>query len=74
MKNITFSASEHLLEAARQRVAAEHMTLNVQFRRWLEDYVGRRTRADAAMATIDSLRADISTGGRKFARDEMNGR
>ena len=74
MKNITLSADEHLIEAARQRAAAERTTLNAQFRRWLEAYVGRRRRADAAAAAIDSLRAGISTGGRRFTRDEMNER
>lgn len=74
MKNITLSADENLIEAARQRAAAERTTLNARFRLWLEDYVGRRRQADAAMATIDSLRASLSTGGRRFTRDEMNER
>ena len=74
MKNITLSADEHLIEAALQRAAAERTTLDAQFRQWLEDYVGRRRRADIAMATIDSLRANASTGGYRFTRDEMNDR
>lgn len=74
MKNITLSADEDLIEAARQRAAAERTTLNARFRRWLEDYVGRGRQVDAAMATIDSLRASLSTGGRRFTRDEMNER
>ena len=74
MKNITLSADEDLIEAARRRAADERTTLNARFRQWLEDYVGRRRQADAAMAAIDSLRASISTGGRRFTRDEMNER
>ena len=74
MKNITLSADEYLIEAARRRAADERTTLNARFRQWLEDYVGRRRQADAAMAAIDSLRASISTGGRRFTRDEMNER
>ena len=74
MKNITLSADEDLIEAARQRAAAERTTLNTRFRQGLEDYVGRRRQADAMMAAIDSLRAGISTGGRRFTRDEMNER
>ena len=74
MKNITLSADEDLIEATRQRAAAERTTLNARFRRWLEDYVGRERQADAAMATIDSLRVSLSTGGRRFTRDEMNER
>ena len=74
MKNITLSADGRLIEAARQRAAAERTTLDAQFRRWLEDYVGGRRRAAAAAAAIESLRAGISTGGRRFTRDEMNER
>ena len=74
MKNITLSADENLIEAARQRAVAEHTTLNEQFRLWLDEYVRRKQQADAAMATINVLRGRISTGGRKFTRDEMNER
>jgi hypothetical protein len=74
MKNITLSADERLIEEARERARREHTTLNEQFRRWLEDYVGRRERVERAMRTIDELRKTVRTGGRKFTRDEMNER
>jgi hypothetical protein len=74
MKNITLSADEDLIEAARHRAASEHTTLNEQFRRWLADYVGRRRQAEAAAATIEVLRQQLFTGGRRFTRDEMNER
>ena len=74
MKNITLSADENLIEAARQRAASERTTLNEQFRRWLADYVGRRRQAKAAAATIRALRRELGTGGRRFTRDEMNAR
>ena len=74
MKNITLSADENLIEAARHRAANEQTTLNEQFRRWLADYVGRRRQAEAAVATIEALRRELSTGGRRFTRDEMNER
>ena len=74
MKNITLSADEALIEAARQRATAENTTLNAQFRRWLADYVGRQRRADAALATIDALQEFIDTGGLRFSREEMNER
>jgi ribosomal protein L44E len=38
MRNITFSAEEGLIEAARRRAAEEQTTLNAQFQRWLADY------------------------------------
>ncbi len=74
MRNITLSADEHLIEAARARARAEHTTLNEQFRRWLADYTLRSERADAAMAVIAELRGKLRTGGRKFTREEMNER
>ncbi len=74
MKNITLSAEEHLIEAARARARAENTTLNEQFRRWLADYAQRRKRAGAAMQVIADLRGTLRTGGRKFTRDEMNER
>ena len=74
MKNITLSADEDLIEAARRRAAAEQTTLNAQFRLWLEDYVGRQRQAEKAMRVIRELQGEFSTGGRKFTRDEMNER
>lgn len=74
MKNITLSADEKLIEAARARARAEHTTLNTQFRLWLENYVRRQQKADEAMALIQELRQTVRTGGRKFSRDEMNER
>ncbi len=74
MKNITLSADESLIEAARQRARAEHTTLNEEFRRWLAGYARRQKKADTALAVIDELRGKLRTGGRKFTRQEMNER
>jgi len=74
MKNITLSADDNLIEAARARARAENTTLNEEFRRWLADYVRQQNRVDAAMALIEELREEVRTGGRKFTRDEMNER
>jgi hypothetical protein len=74
MKNITLSADEDLIEAARARARAEHTTLNEQFRRWLSEYTQRQTKADAALVVIDELRGKLCTGGRRFTREEMNER
>ena len=74
MKNITLSAEEHLIEAARARARAENTTLNEQFRRWLADYAQRRKRADVARQVIAELRGTLRTGGRKWSRDELNER
>jgi len=74
MKNITLSADDNLIEAARARARAENTTLNEQFRRWLADYVRQQNRVDAAMALIEELCGEVRTGGRTFTRDEMNER
>lgn len=74
MKNITLSADEQLIEAARARAREEHSTLNEQFRIWLNDYAGRKQKAEAALRTIKDLQNKYSTKGRKFTRDEMNER
>ncbi|CAN5671831.1 hypothetical protein BH20GEM3_BH20GEM3_09320 [soil metagenome] len=73
MKNITLSADERLIEAARARARGEHTTLNAQFRRWLEEYTERQQRADEAIAVIRELRGKVRVG-RKLTRDEMNER
>ena len=74
MKNITLSADEGLIEAARERARAEHTTLNEQFRRWLKDYARREQQAEQAMAVVRELRGKVRTGGHKATRDEMNER
>ena len=74
MKNITLSADENLIEAARRRAVSERTTLNEQFRSWLKRYVRREQQAAEAMRVMRELQGTISTGGRKFTRDEMNER
>ena len=73
MKNITLSADENLIEAARRRAAAQKTTLNAQFRLWLEDYVGPEWQAAQAMQTIRELRGKLRVR-RKYTREEMNER
>ncbi len=77
MKNITLTADDYLIEAARQRASAERTTLNEQFRLWLKSYAAPQSKADEAMAVIDEIRFKLDgagTGGRKFTRNEMNER
>lgn len=73
MKNITLSADDELIEAARERARAEHTTLNDQFRRWLADYVQQAQRRERYEETILALRGKVRVG-RKLSRDEMNER
>jgi len=73
MKNITLSADERLIEAARERARAEHTTLNEQFRRWLTDYAQARARLQRCDEVMAQLRGRLQVG-RPLGRDERNER
>ncbi len=77
MRNITLSADGSLIEAARNKAQQKNTTLNAEFRKWLASY----TLSDKETnRRINSYRefmlelSDISTGGKKYTRDEMNER
>jgi hypothetical protein len=72
MRNITLSADEALIDAARERALAENTTLNEQFRRWLHDYA-KKQRMQRYEEVMAGLRGKVVVG-RKLTRDEMNER
>ena len=72
-KNITFSADETLIEAAREAARAQGSTLNEQFRLWLEQYA-RQRQAQKFEEFMAQVKGKYIRGGRKFTRDEMNER
>ena len=73
MKNITLSADDELIEAARERARAEHTTLNDEFRHWLAEYARPGQRLDRYDAVMARVRGKVRVG-RKLTRDEMNER
>jgi len=73
MKNITFSADEQCIEAARARAKAEYTTLNDQFRIWLSEYARKHERLADYDRLMHDLRGKVRVG-RKLSRDEMNER
>lgn len=73
MKNITLSADEKIIAAARARARSEHTTLNEQFREWLATYARERDRIQKYDAVIAELKGKVRVG-RKLSRDEMNER
>jgi len=73
MKNVTLSAEEKLIKAARARAEREQTTLNAEFRRWLRSYAQRRNRVDEYRSLMSELRGTVEVG-RKLSRDEMNER
>jgi hypothetical protein len=72
-KNVTLSADEHLIAAARRRAAAENRTLNDLFREWLARYAGEGSDAEVYRKLMEHLSRKV-VAGRKFSRDEMNER
>jgi hypothetical protein len=77
LKNITFSADEKVIEAARARARAEETTLNEKVRLWLEDYGREEAEGESRVAAFKKVMDDlrhVSSGGRKFTREEMNER
>lgn len=73
MKNITLSAEEDLIEAARARTHAEQTTLDEQFRIWLQDYARKQARMADYERLMHELRGKVRIG-RKLSRDELNER
>ncbi len=73
MKNITLSADEKWIEAARERARAEHTTLNTEFRRWLQDYAHSAERVRRYDEVMKKLRGSIDIA-RMPTREERNAR
>jgi len=73
MRNITLSADESIIEAARARAREERTTLNEQFRAWLATYAQTRGRMDHYDAVMQELRGKLKVG-RSLSRETMNER
>jgi hypothetical protein len=74
MKNITLSANEEDIEAARRKARSEDTTLNEEFRKWLREYSrSENDHTKRALAVIDELSKNRSLP-HKLTRDEMNER
>lgn len=73
MKNITLSADEKQIEAARRRAAAESTTLNNLFREWLARYAEPRR---PSLEDVQRAAAEVShfRAGKRFSREERNER
>jgi hypothetical protein len=74
MKNITLSADEHLVERARAVARERHTTLNNLFRDWLNSLTPSDQRVREFEQLMDDLGSRVSTGGKKFSREELNER
>ena len=75
MRNITLSATDQLIDQARDKARAQGVTLNDEFRKWLASYV----QAADGQSAVNRFRSVIQAlpeadAGRSFTRDEMNER
>lgn len=72
MKNITLTADDDLIAAARERARSENTTLNEQFRIWLAGYACKQ-RTQQYETVMSELRGKLVVG-RELSRDEANER
>jgi hypothetical protein len=72
LRNVTLSAEEEMIDAARDRAHREKTTLNNAFRDWLARFAAR----DVSAAEYDKLMRSLKhvSSGKKFSRDELNER
>ena len=75
MRNITLSASDALIERAREKARAQGVSLNDEFRKWLAIYV----QGEDSQSAVARFRAVMQAlpqvdAGRAFGRDELNAR
>jgi hypothetical protein len=75
MRNITLSATDALIDRAREKARAQGVTLNDEFRKWLASYVQEQD-AQSAVARFRSVMQALPSvdAGRTFSRDELNER
>lgn len=71
-KNITLTADEEIIRKAREKAFKEKTTLNNEFRRWLETYVGEKQTAKKYQNIMKKL--EYAKLKRKPSREEMNER
>ncbi len=72
MRNITLTAEESLIERARKKAAERNHSLNEEFRSWLREFTAD---AGAEARYVDVMRKlSHARPGRRFTRDEANGR
>jgi hypothetical protein len=75
-RNITLTAEDNAIDAARALMKAEGTSLNEQFKLWLDAYIAehrRKQQVEEALATLDAMAGKLKVG-RKLTREEMNER
>ncbi len=77
IKNITFSAKDELIEAARRQAKNDNKSLNDLFREWLDNYVSVQ-KAEQHKRWVEAFKRSVEKSSfksdRKYTREEMNER
>ena len=75
MKNITLCADDQLIDLAREKARKGQITLNAEFRSWLQNYVENSDSVEkrilASRKTLQKIKDKVSIG-RTISREEMN--
>lgn len=76
MKNITLSAPEELIEAARRQALKRGVTLNHEFRLWLKKTSQTKDKNQDTADALEKIwqKTSYVRVGKKLSRDEMNER
>ena len=71
-QNITLSAEQGIIDAARKRANAEGTSLNQVFRRWISAYA----QSNVSQESYNQLMSRLihAAPGKTFTRDELNER
>ena len=72
VKTVTLSADAELIRKARQRAQREHTSLNEEFRKWLQRYIGYHGKIVDYAALMQQLA--YAQPGKSFTRDKTNER
>lgn len=60
MRNITLSADEQLIDAARDKARLSKSTLNAEFRKWLKQYTSSDASIKNRITNYRNLMSDLS--------------
>lgn len=73
VRNITFSADEEVIEAAREVARRNQRSLNDEFRDWLARYAGSESKEKVSIPDLLEQLKHVKVD-RKYTREEMNER
>ena len=74
MRNITLSADDAVIDAARAVARSRQITLNQAFREWLQDFVAVKATGGGFRAAIAEIQKSGPRTVQPYTRDELHER